>query len=485
MRDNQEQRPGNGIVNGSGKEWRRRVRSEITHRNGKPLLTKRMIREMKSHTNPLEQLIIIMTRCFPWLLDELAKLTDIRHQSYTEYRMQEITLIRLLALCCGIQSVTGIMTRLNRREFIQNINKILGSDLKDFPCDDTISNVINSIDIRELESLQSKMARKLIESKTLDKFRLSDGSFYVVIDGTGLFSTRVDLGQDSIHKVHNKGTDGEYTEYHYYVLEAKLVCGDYVFSFASEFVENGNMDGEKEKQDCELKAAHRLLRKIRGAFPRLAITIGGDALYVNKRFMDACATHDMGYILRYKDTVMTTINEEFMGIEKNVLGDYEYVNDLGFGSGTKASEGKTNIIKHVVRRDGKAKGDEKDSPVEIAMSVDETVFVYVTSIRITKGNHQEIVAFGRMRWRIENQGFKEQKSRVLNIGHCYTFDNNGTKAHYYFIQFAHTLLTLLYYGSSMIKKLRETKIEVASLLYQALIREQDLNLENTIQIRLD
>jgi len=466
------------------REWKRRVRSEITHRKGKPLLTKTMIRKMKSYINPLEQLIIIITQCFPWLLDELANLTDVRNKSYTEYQMQEITLIRLLALCCGIQSMAEIMTKLNREEFIRNINNILKSDLKNFPCDDTISNVINTINIKELECLQSKMIKKLIESKMLDKFRLFNDSFYIVIDGTGLFSTRIDLGKGCIYKVRNKDTDEEYTEYHYYVLEAKIVCGDYVFSFASEFVENENMNTEKEKQDCELKAAHRLLQKIRDVFPKLPITIGGDALYVNKPFMDACKEHKMDYILRYKDTVMTTINEEFTRIEKSVIDNYEYVNDLGFGSGTKATEGKTNIIKYKCLKEN-AGEEEKDSPVDTAVAVNATEFIYITSFKITKNNHEDIVVFGRRRWRIENQGFKEQKSRVLNIEHCYTFNNNGTKAHYYFIQFAHTLLTLLYYGSTIIKKLKETKIEVSNLLYQDLIREQELNLENTIQIRFD
>ena len=464
------------------KEWKRRVRKEITHRNGKPMLTRAMIRSMKSHTNPLEQLIIIVTNCFPNLLSDFAKLSDKKNENYIDYQMQEIALIRLLALCCGIQSMAEIMAKLDREEFIKNINLILGTDLKKFPCDDTISNVINTIKIEELEAIQTRIIKRLIESKTLDKYRLFNKSFYIVIDGSGLYSTRLNLGDDSLHKIHNKETDNEYIEYHRYVLEAKLVCGDYVFSFATEFVENANMNTEKEKQDCELTAAHRLLKKIRKTFPKLLITIGADALYVNKPFMDACIAHKMDYILRYKDTVMTTINEEFINIEKNINGNYEYVNDLGFGSGTKASEGKVNIIKYT---EEKEEINKNEKTVETAIITTGSEFMFVTSLTINNNNYKEIVLFGRRRWKIENQGFKEQKSRVLNMEHIYTFDNNGTKVNYYFIQFAHTLLTLLYYGSTIIKKLKETKIEISNLLYQALLKEQQLNLENTIQIRFD
>ncbi|MDE5539023.1 MAG: transposase family protein, partial [Bacilli bacterium] len=355
--------------------FKRRVRKTITHRNGVPLLTRKMLRELKAHTNPLEQLIIILKNVFPSLLTDLANLTDIRNQSYIEYSMQEITLIRLIALCCGIQSMKEIVTKLDKKVFISNINQILDTNLTDFPCDDTISNVINSIDILELDKLRTKLTKKLIESKTLDKFRLSNGSFYIVIDGSGLFSTRINLGKNCIYKVHNKDTENEYTEYQYYVLEAKLICNDYVFSFATEFVENEHMNNESEKQDCELKAAHRLLDKIRRAYPKLPITIGGDALYVNKPFMDACINHKMDYILRYKDSVMSTIMEEFNKVDKITHKDYEFINNIGFGSGTKQSEGITNIIKYTLRNDIGNK--QNDSLVDLSYTK-ETNFMFIT-----------------------------------------------------------------------------------------------------------
>ena len=463
--------------------FKRRVRKEITQRNGKPILTKKMIRELKAHTNPLEQLIIILKNVFPNLLTDLANLSDSRNQSYTEYKMQEITVIRLIALCCGIQSMKEIMTRLNKEEFISNINQILDTNLTEFPCDDTISNVMNSINIVELDKLRTKLTKKLIESKTLDKFRLSNGSFYVVIDGSGLFSTRIDLGKNCIYKVHNKGTDSEYIEYQYYVLEAKLICKDYVFSFATEFVENEYMNNETEKQDCELKAAYRLLDKIRDAYPKLPITIGGDALYVNKPFMDACKGHKMDYILRYKDSVMSSIMEEFDCIETTVINEYEFVNEVGFGSGTKNTEGITNVIKYTSKNEYSKQQEE--SPVELSKNLKESTFMFVTSIKITKTNYKEIVLFGRRRWKIENQGFKEQKSKVLNIEHCYTFNSNGMKANYYFIQIAHLLLTILYYGSTIIKRLKETKVEISNLIYQELIKIQELDLDLGFQIRFD
>lgn len=483
MTKNEKNRINKKVAHEQERTFKRRVRKAITHRNGVPLLTKKMIRDLKAYTNPLEQLIIIFKNVFPSLLTDLAKLTDTRNQSYIEYNIQEITVIRLIALCCGIQSMKEIVTKLNKKEFIQNINKILDTNLTEFPCDDTISNVMNSINIVELDKLRTKLTKKLIESKTLDKFRLSNGSFYVAIDGSGLFSTKVDLGKKCIYKVHNKDSENEYIEYQYYVLEAKLICNDYVFSFATEFVENEYINNETEKQDCELKAAHRLLDKIRNNYPKLPITIGADALYANKPFMDACKSHNMDFILRYKESVMSSIMEEFNCLEKKTVNEYEYINGVGFGSGTKKTEGSVNVIKYTLNNEEKDSQD--NSLIDLSHKIKEHSFMFITSIQINKNNYEEIVTFGRRRWKIENQGFKSQKSKVLNIEHCYTFDSNGTKAHYYFIQIAHLLLTILYYGSAIIKKLKETRTEISDLIYEELIKIQELNLGQGFQIRFD
>ena len=90
----------------------------------------------------------------------------------------------------------------------------------------------------------------------------------------------------------------EYQEYSTYVLEAKLVIRDMVFSIGSEFVEN-----EKEnvdKQDCEIKAFKRLAKKIKKEYPRLRIIISGDALYASKPVIDICKEKGWKYIIRFR-----------------------------------------------------------------------------------------------------------------------------------------------------------------------------------------
>lgn len=313
----------------------------------------------------------------------------------------------------------------------------------------------------------------------LDKYRFN-GLFHIVIDGTGLYSTKVNLGEQAITKVYNKGEDNEYTLYSYYALEAKLVCGNMTFSLATEFVENetytdeyGNNYRKFDKQDCELKAAYRLLNKIKKRFPKLPIIIGGDALYLGRPFLELCDEHHFEYIIRYKETDAPTIKRNFDEI-KIIDGNYEYQNEIIFGDLKGTDFYTLNVISY-----------NEESINEDTGEVTITNFSYVTSLKTTSRNKEKIVSLGRGRWKIENKGFKEQKSDILNINHIYTKRCNGTKNLYLIIQFAHTFLNLLNYGDILIKNLITTKNEVSDLIKYALTSSiQSLNLNRLIQLRL-
>ena len=445
----------------------------------KKRITRKMRRELKNAVNPLEELLIIMKQYFPKLTKWIDDLTDTRHQSYVTYDFKICLLTQILAFCSSYQSMNKIGRDFNSDIVIQNINNILKTNYIELPHKDTLINIISGIKFEELEKIQTKIIKTLIRSKMLDKYRFN-GYFYIVIDGTGLYSTRVNLGEQAIAKVYNKGEENEYTLYSYYALEAKLVCGNMTFSFATEFVENetytdenGNTYRKFDKQDCELKAAYRLLNKIKNRFSKLPIIIGGDALYLGRPFLELCDNHHFEYIIRYKETDTPTIKRNFDEI-KIVEGNYEYQNEIIFGELKNKDFYTLNVISF----------DEVSIDEETG-EVTKTNFSYVTSLPINSKNKENIINLGRRRWKIENKGFKEQKSDILNINHIYTKNCNGTKNLYLLIQFAHTLLNLLNYGNILIIGLNTTKNEVSDLIKKALTSTiTNLNLNRQIQLRL-
>lgn len=68
-----------------------------------------------------------------------------------------------------------------------------------------------------------------------------------------------------------------------------------VISLDTEFIEN-----EKEdvvKQDCEIEAAKRLLKRLAKDYPRLPVCIQGDSLYEAEPLMEICRGKKWKYVL--------------------------------------------------------------------------------------------------------------------------------------------------------------------------------------------
>ena len=178
-------------------------------------------------------------------------------------------------------------------------------------------------------------------------------------------------------------------------------------------------------------------------------------------------------IIRYKETDAPTIKRNF-DVIKIVDGNYEYQNEIIFGDLKNKDFYTLNVISYDEEQLNEENGE-----------VTNKNFSYVTSLKITSKNKEDIVILGRRRWKIENKGFKEQKSDILNITHIYTKNCNGTKNIYLLIQFAHTIINLLNYGNILIIGLNTTKNEVSDLIRKALTSTiQNLNLNRLIQLRL-
>lgn len=113
-------------------------------------------------------------------------------------------------------------------------------------------------------------------------------------------------------------------------------------------------------------------------------------------------------------------------------------------------------------------------------------YMWIVSFEITEKNSKKLIYLGRQRWRIENEGFNIQKNGTFNIEHKYSYNYNAIKAHYFFIQFAHTIRQLLEKGLSYIIDLRMSIKEVSAVLTQALTQTiTNLTEHNKIQLRFE
>lgn len=430
-------------------------------------MTRKERRNLKKDKSLVCSLYNIIDKYLPRLFIMFEELSDARQKGKVTYSMKTICVTRLFGLLCGISSMNALTNKFNNDYTINNLSKIINENLSDLPHYDTINDVFDDLKIDELRKIQKYIVNSLIRSKMFDKFRYN-GKFQLLIDGTGLVSFNYPHCDHCLVKSHSDG----HKTYEHQVLEAKLVFDKFVLSLDSEFIENPDPSViNLKKQDCEMNAFKRMAKRIKKNFPKLKFIITGDALYASGPFIQLCLDNKWDYIFRLKSDKLQTVNRDFDGIIKINTGsiheNYYLVKNYEYNNYT------FNIIRYIENAPPNKNNNDK-------------IFTFITSLNTNDNNIKTIIQMGRRRWKIENQGFNNQKNFYFNITHMCSLDYNAMKAHYLFCQFAHTIRQLLDLGSKIIDALQGKIKEISFNILTELISTQ-LNLEGNknFQLRFD
>ena len=416
-------------------------------------VTRKQKREKQSEINFFAEFTKIRKHFFSNFNKMLASVKDVRHTSYITYEPDILLFTVIMKNIVGISSMNRMTRDFNTDEAINNIAKSLKIDsLDEIPHYDTINNFLKKLENKQLEKIRDYMIRELLKKRSLEKLRLKDKYWCIAIDATQIASFDQKHCEHCLKKTHiNKYTgEVERIDYFHNVLEAKLIVGNMAFSVATEFIENENE--EYVKQDCEINAAKRLLKNLKYKFRKLPICILGDSLYSCKPLYDICNKYNWEVIFRFKEGRAKTLWKEFIElkkIESSKVDIHKYVDEV-FYYDTMVNLVETNEIK-----------DNKHSKN----------FVFVTNIKITNGNVAKVSKAGRSRWKIENEGFNNQKNIRYNITHACSLNNNAMKNHYLLVQIADIIRQLLENGSEALKKLNLGIKEISSRLLESFRRD--------------
>ena len=313
---------------------------------------------------------------------------------------------------------------------------------------DTAHRVMAQLDVDELEAIKRSFVNALIEQHLLRRFRLLGKYYTIAIDGTGVNSYKENNEEQVLP---SKTSKNGVVAYYSHVVEAKLVTSSgFAISIGSEWVTNqSELRNDFDKQDCEQKAFERLAQKIKKHFPRLPVCILADGLYPNKTFMKICQDNGWAYIVVLKDKSLKTLQEDITDIElKHCRSlDHETIDNKGKRHTHRKYEWITETLVHAGHTVYWVSCTETVSVVgnDKTLSVEKiTRFVNLANIKIDKDNVQAISEAGRMRWKIENEGFNTQKNGGYNLGHKYARKSFTAHQNYYqCMQIAHTINQLV------------------------------------------
>lgn len=440
-------------------------------------MNRKQKRELSKESKAFRELLKVVKHFFKDFFEKLDDVEDGRHQSYITYSTAEILFVALLTHLMTIGSMRSMTEEFNKEECIENIKKILNNqELEELPHHDTINDFLEILPVEDLKKIRTYMIKEIFKKRCFEDDRYLGKYWLIAIDATGIHSFSERHCPHCLKKVRtNKETKEETVTYYHNVLEAKLIVGNFVFSIATEFVENE--DENISKQDCELKAFYRMEKRLKREFPRLPICIVADSLYACEPVMTICRNNNWEYIIRFKEGSIKTVAEEFEVLSqldssnqkeinnKKIQQNYSWVNDISYRSHS------LNMVELKEMKNGK-----------------ETSFVFLSSIRIMSSNVEEICVFGRKRWKIENEGFNVQKNEGFKLEHLYSRDPNGMKNHYLLKQITHIIRQLYDNGVKKLKLLKSSIKIMSSRLLEAfrnkVLTEEDIKYVNLTRIQI-
>ena len=292
----------------------------------------------------------------------------------------------------------------NRKILDQNLLNLF--HINHPPSDTYLRERLDELDPSFIRPVFKKIFAKLQRGKCLEGFEFLHEYYLLSLDGTGEFSSGEICCPQCCKKEHK---DGSFTYYHQ-MLGACIVHPDQsnVIPLCPEIIQNG--DGS-DKNDCERNAAKRFIEHFRREHPHLKVVILGDGIASNAPYIRILESHKMKYLLGAKpgdhqflfdavDVSEETQYYEFRD-ENGFFHQFRFLNDLALNKSNP--DVRVNFLEYM-QTDPKGK---------------ETLFSWVTNIKITQINVFALTKGGRSRWKIENETFNTLKNLGYNFEHNY------------------------------------------------------------------
>lgn len=381
----------------------------------------------------------ILRQWFPELSGWLNTVPDRR--KFYKYSMASILMQGIFMFLCQGDSRNQMNNRAGFGQFLKSNFRRLFPEMA-WAHFDTVDEVLRSLKMEEVEKVKTRMIKSLITAKRITTMY---GHCLIAVDATGITTYDEDWSGELLHRK----TPGGKKLYLNYILEAKIVTPEGLsLSIGSEPLSNAGRE-QYEKQDCELKAFARLSAKLKKAYPRLPICLLMDGLYANKPVFDICEAYGWRYMITLKDTCLPNLQQSIADTEESARKRFNREVIVNPGQHHKQYGTATyQWITGLQHMDHPINWLECRWPGIVTPKGNIPIrrFTYVTNLSLRKGHPYEeevlakMAACGRLRWKIENEGFNCQKNQGYHLHHKYSRSSVKTLHVYYMLlQIAHLL----------------------------------------------
>jgi hypothetical protein len=404
---------------------------------------KRRNRQRQEERNLMFRLQKTIDHHFPDLYEQLEAIPDCRKRS--DYSLLELIMAGVAMFLFKQGSRNAMNNERDEPKFRKNYERLFKARL---PHMDTVEDVMRVLEEHHIETLKTELVKGLLAKKRFRAYRVCGHSYQVVIDGTHVMDVPEDHCPHCLHQTFSNGK----TRYFHTVVEAKLV-GDNGFCVSLATVWSENPE-EYDKQDCEFKAFQRLAAKLKRAYPRLPICVVVDALYPNQTFFQICHKYGWSWIVTFKAGNLPSVWQRVF--QRHAL-KHSRKHEEWIVQGKKRIQRRYEWHPNMTYQGFSVHWFACEEVVE----QDCTHFVYLNSLEMDYYSVLELTECGRLRWKIENEGFDVQKHHGYGLGHQFSRCSMLAMQNYdQLMQIAH-LFNQLFELSSLLTEVRGSKESLA------------------------
>jgi len=339
-----------------------------------------------------------------------ATFPDTRTGKNSQYTMSDVASAAFSVFFMQSPSFLAYQRDMERRERRNNARSLFG--VERIPSDPQIRNLLDPVAPDYMREPFWTLLSLLREADFLTEYQY-DGSLLLSLDGTGYFGSREIHCQNCTVTVRD-----DVTYYsHSVVLPALVRPGKAeVIALEPEFITP--QDGA-DKQDCELTAAKRWMKRNALKFAGHQMTILADDLYCHQPFCQLILDYEFDFIMTCKPDSHQALYEEVAALD--AIGAVEETTDRVW-TGTRHELRTYRYVNQVPLR-----ADEKtlmvnwcEITVVSAMSGDVLYHnAFATNRTLTDETVRSVVAAGRARWKIENENNNVLKNQGYHLEHNY------------------------------------------------------------------
>jgi len=287
---------------------------------------------------------------------------------------------------------------------IFNVHKI--------PTDTHLRNLLDPIPPELLFPVFDRIFDFLVSEQVITDLVTEDGLLLIALDGTWFFSSEQIQCPSCQTKKHKTGS---VTYYHSAITPILVKPGvNRVVSLTPEYI---TVDDGSSKQDCENKAAKRWMETIGRKYcsANYRVVLLGDDLYSREpvcrkaletgySFIYVCKTSSHKYLYEWlSEFSPTELHETYRRVWNGKAREvyrYRYCNGVPLKDGDEAMQVNWMELT-ILNQEGTVKKH----------------FSFVSDLLITDTNIEDRIAYGRSRWKIENENNNTLKTKGYHLEH--------------------------------------------------------------------